>query len=144
MNQGKSKKLEEQGLLAAMCENVRERLLTSSVLKAARAGEVICREGDVGDELFIVLDGRLRVVVDCQSAPKEVASLGKGAFFGEMTVLGDARRNATVVAQTDCLLLCIGRQVLESLFPQFPGLRQILAAVGLRRAEHLVGALSAC
>jgi putative ABC transport system ATP-binding protein len=62
------------------------------------AGEVVIREGDEGDELFLISEGAVEVLRD----DHEVARLGPADFFGELSLISGEPRNATVVA-TDAL-----------------------------------------
>ncbi len=79
-------------------------------------GEALFRHGDAGDHLGIVLQGAL--VVSCRGAggaEVEVARLGRGELFGEMSCLDPAPRSATVVAQGPALVGTLDRRVLATL-----------------------------
>lgn len=74
---------------------------TRAVMYAAR--ETVVREGDQGSSMFVVSKGELRVLV--AGSGGEVARLGPGDYFGEMSLLTGQPRTATVVAATDCWLV---------------------------------------
>ena len=74
-------------------------------------GEVIFRQGDAGDEMFVVSAGRVRLTLGAEGHEKEVAVLGPGEFFGELSLLSDMPRSATATAVEDSTLLAIGRDV---------------------------------
>ena len=82
------------------------------VEKEFKAGETVCRERDPGDALYVVDSGELSVskVIDWDDmTEKELATVGKGAFFGEMTLLDNEPRSATVRCKTDSRLLVLPR-----------------------------------
>jgi CRP-like cAMP-binding protein len=70
------------------------------------AGAVLCREGHRGDEFFVVLEGSARVTM----AGQPVNSIGPGGFFGELALLDNGPRTATVTADSEMRLLVLSRQ----------------------------------
>jgi len=77
----------------------------------APKGAVIFRQGDPGNEMFVISKGRIRLTIGTAGHEKEVAILGKGEFFGELSLLEGAPRSATAQAVEDSALLAIGRDV---------------------------------
>lgn len=75
--------------------------LTTGVL--VPAGKVLCTEGAVGREFFVVESGEASVTVD----GKEIAQLGAGSFFGEIALLAHQPRTATVTATTPMQVLVL-------------------------------------
>jgi len=69
-------------------------------------GESLVLEGDVGDALYIVLEGKVRV----HRGERHIAELGERECFGEMAILDASPRSATVTAVTDVRLLRIQRE----------------------------------
>lgn len=80
--------------------------------------EVVIREGEPGDALFVVGEGSLGIV----RGEVKVRELGPGSAFGEMALLDGAPRAATVVATTGARLLRIPREEFEHLFDEYPEL----------------------
>jgi CRP/FNR family transcriptional regulator, cyclic AMP receptor protein len=78
-------------------------------------GAVIFRQGDPGHEMFVVSEGRIRLTIGQEGHEKEVALLGPGEFFGELSLLGGAIRTATAQAVEDSTLLAIGRDAFSML-----------------------------
>jgi CRP/FNR family cyclic AMP-dependent transcriptional regulator len=102
------------------------------------AGHVLARQGDAGVELFIIVSGEATVTRDGAM----VATLGPGAFVGELAVLTHAPRNADVVAATELDILVLTRGALGLLLDDVPGLaKQLLYAVLARLvpSEHATG-----
>lgn len=74
-------------------------------------GAVIFRQGDSGQEMFVVATGRIRLTIGKGGHETEVNTLGPGEFFGELSLLSGEPRSATATAMEDSTLLAIGRDV---------------------------------
>jgi CRP/FNR family cyclic AMP-dependent transcriptional regulator len=99
-------------------------------------GRVLTREGDPGWECFVVVDGRATITVGDRA---RVAPLGSGACFGEMSLLDQGPRSATVEAQTDMHLLVLDARSFSSMLEELPSVaRKMLATMAgrLRVAER--------
>ncbi|MCC7381886.1 MAG: cyclic nucleotide-binding domain-containing protein [Deltaproteobacteria bacterium] len=96
-------------------------------------GEVIVREGEPGASLFVVVHGDLRVTRDRGDEPQLLARLGGGSLFGEMALLTDQPRTASVVAETACELFEIGRDHVEKVVAAHPAFGQELIDFAKRR-----------
>jgi HEAT repeat protein/MFS family permease len=100
------------------------------------AGETIVAEGEAGSSLYILHRGTASVRIGQGAAMKEIARLGPGDFFGEMTLFDDLPRSATVAALTDCSLLSLDRDRFSTLIGQRPVvLLQICKMFGSRLRE---------
>ena len=86
------------------------------------AGTVLARQGDTGSELFVIVEGTVTVTRDGD----EVASVGRGGFVGELAVLAQVPRNATVTAASDLDLLVLTPLGLSQLLDDIPGLAKHL------------------
>ena len=89
-------------LLAGLEPRVRQRLAEVGKRRTYAADEEIVREGTTGTALYVLLSGRARVERD----GAELGHLGAGDFFGELALIEEHPRSATVVAteESDCLL----------------------------------------
>jgi CRP-like cAMP-binding protein len=69
------------------------------------AGETIITQGEHGESLYVIIEGRVSV----DQNGTNVAGLGESDYFGEMSILDGEPRSASVKATTDCLVLCINQ-----------------------------------
>lgn len=91
-----------------------QRLLTRAEVVHLRAGEVLFREGDPAETLYVVVEGA--VVPIAEGPPRRrMAVLEDGAFFGEIGLVTNRPRNATIEALVDTRLIAIDRPVIWSL-----------------------------
>jgi len=117
----------------AMVGDLKARL-ESVVEKRFKQGEVIFRQGDIGDRLYVIAKGEVEVVrEDPEKGETVLARLGPGEYFGEMALLSKAPRNATIRAVTDVETLTIHRDDFSSLYTHIPALRQSIEAVMKQR-----------
>lgn len=85
------------------------------------AGEALFQEGDVGDAAYILLEGEADIVVKTPSGSTvTVATLGKNDIVGEIAILCDVPRTATVVAKTQLVTLRVSKDGFFNLVTQFP------------------------
>jgi len=83
-------------------------------------GHALFRQGDPGDAAYIIIDGEAAVVVDSPNGPLQVATLGRNDFVGEIAILCDVPRTATVKAQTNLVTLRISKDLFFRLVTEFP------------------------
>lgn len=95
-------------------------------------GVVLFREGEAGDCLYIVASGRVRIVKE----GSEIATISKGACFGEMAVLDDAPRSADAVIQDEAVLLRIGSEEFYDVLAENPALTQGIVRLLTRRLRE--------
>ena len=96
------------------------------------AGRTIMSQGDLGQELAVVIEGQVEVVRDGTT----IATLGPGSYFGEIALLDSLTRTATVNAVTDVVLEVIDRRGLNTLLDDVPSIaRSLLAGMSQRLAE---------
>ena len=97
-----------------------------AVLRLARdvsylPGEVIVREGDPGGELFVLLEGSAEAWLDHGGASAQrLSTIERGGYFGEMAILDDEPRSATVVTREAARLLALDGDSLKSLLRDMP------------------------
>lgn len=114
----------------------------------AAAGEIVVREGESGNRLFVVGEGQVRVCKHFGHGDEvELAKLAPGNFFGEMCILETLPRSATVQALTDTTLYSLTSLVFYHLYESMPAQHSILvlniARDVSRRLRHLDEAFAA-
>ena len=80
------------------------------------AGQPVFAQGDIGDTLFVIVQGQVRIHI----GEKTLVTLGQRAHFGELAVIDPQPRSASATAQQDCLLLEIGRLPFKELLERAP------------------------
>ena len=92
-------------------------------------GRVLCEQGDIGREAFVILDGTAEVRRNGQ----KVATLTTGACFGELALLDSGPRTATVVATSDLKVLVIGAREFAALVSDVtPIAHKLLKSLAIR------------
>jgi CRP/FNR family cyclic AMP-dependent transcriptional regulator len=75
-----------------------------------RDGDTIIRQGDAGDSMYVIQEGEVEVIRSCQGYAVQLAVLGEGDIFGELSLFGDDRRSATVRALGDTRVLTVDKK----------------------------------
>jgi CRP/FNR family cyclic AMP-dependent transcriptional regulator len=99
------------------------------------AGEVLCKEGETGQEFFVIVEGE----TDVTSNGKRVAARGGGDFVGEIALLEDTTRTATVTAKTPLRVFVLTRQDFRHLVHENPSVEQKVMRALARRVVELSG-----
>jgi CRP-like cAMP-binding protein len=98
------------------------------------AGEVVMRQGEPADDVYVVIGGTLGVTVDGHVS--SVRSLGEGDAFGEIGLLTDSTRTATVTATTESQLLRIPGSLFLECVQGTPTLTEAVGTVVASRLAH--------
>jgi NTE family protein len=115
-------------------EDERSRLVAELETLTLRRGDVLVRQGEMADALFVVVTGRFAVTV--AGRREAVAELGAGQPLGEIAFLAGGPRTATVTALRDSLVLRLGRAEFEALSAKSPSIwRTLTVALAKRVAE---------
>jgi CRP-like cAMP-binding protein len=95
-------------------------LAFSSDRVAYMAGEDLFRQGDMGDAAYVLLTGKVDVLVDSPSGQIKLTEMSGNAIVGEIAILCDGVRTATVRASTSVEALRIGKEQFFKLMSDFP------------------------
>ena len=105
-------------------------------LERHAAGEVIIGQGDIGDKLYLIVQGQVEVLAaDTGGRQRLLAVLWAGDHFGEMALLYDMPRTATVRARTPVQLYSLSKEDFNALLATVPGLRDQLEQRMIKRAR---------
>ncbi|WP_420421095.1 FAD-dependent oxidoreductase [Simkania sp.] len=101
------------------------------------SGEIIFNEGDVGDYLYIIVDGEVEVFNTIEGKENLIGKLGKGEYFGEMALLNQRSRLATVRCLTSVDVLALRKSDFGILISNFAELRQNFEQTDKERRQHI-------
>jgi CRP/FNR family cyclic AMP-dependent transcriptional regulator len=133
-------------LFASLAEEPLRMLTTVVTRRSVTRGTIIMAAGDPTDSLYIVLSGRLKVMMsDAEGKEVILTIIGPGEFFGEMGLIDDAPRSASVVAIEPCELLAINRRDFKKcLAENFEMAMAVMRGLvrRLREADRKIGSLA--
>jgi ATP-binding cassette subfamily B protein len=113
-------------LLAELDEALRTEIARRFVTERFPADRLVVHEGDPGDKFYIIVRGSVRVTTRTKGPERELAVLQDGDHFGEIALLQDVPRTATIRTRTDSLFVTLSRDLLMRLMETAPQLRAIL------------------
>lgn len=119
--------------------SVHEMDLLIAALKpaSAAAGDTVVKQGKEGDCLYLVSKGKLSAWVKAGLfGKKKTGELKEGQYFGEMALLNDQKRKATVTADSECELLVLHRRDFWDIIMKNPAIEEKVNAVAKKRAAE--------
>ena len=119
-------------LFAACSQKDLQRIARASDEVQIPEGRTLVKQGDIGRECFVLVDGKVKV----ERNGRKLATLGPGAYFGELSLLDKGPRTATATAETECTVLVLGPREFSGLLDEVPQLaHKLLAALAARIRE---------
>lgn len=118
-------------------------LAFASERMSCREGQNLFRQGDTGDAAYVILSGTADIVVSADSGEIKVAELEKNAIVGEIAILCDMSRTATVRATSQLELLKISKESFLDLMNDFPDMAVEIMRVLANRLNHTTSELTA-
>ncbi len=125
-------------LFKSLDQEGRARLFAGATTVTFELGQVVVREGDPGEALYLIRKGQVEVSTIREGKRIELARLGPGACFGEVALLSGRPRTATVVALEPCTMLCFPKQQIEEILDAYPKVRKLLESIVLGRARDTI------
>jgi CRP-like cAMP-binding protein len=99
-------------------------------------GQRFFSQGDASDAAYVILDGRASVLLNTPGGDIQVAELGSNALVGEMGILSDTPRSATIMASEPTTALRIDKRVFLELLAQFPQMSLAIMRELAKRLER--------
>ena len=127
--------LEQVPMFSACSADQLEEIAKLATPRQAQAGEDLVRQGDPGEEFFVIASGTATVRRDGD----DVATLGEGSFFGELALFDPAPRNATVTAVSSVTTIALSRDAFEQILADVPAIRDGLLRGMAHRLHELDG-----
>jgi CRP-like cAMP-binding protein len=121
-------------LFATLTDVHRQEIAAATRMQVFGNGEAVVRQGDPGQSMYVI--GAGTAVVTLEPDRREVATIDRGGYFGEMSLLTGEPRSATVLARGDVVVLEIDAELFRHLGERHPqAVEQIGLAAVTRRAE---------
>lgn len=103
--------------------------------KVLKAGEILFREGERGEEMYLIRSGKVEISNSAGGAKKVLATLSEGSFLGEMAIVDDAPRSATATALTEVSLLILDRAAFKGQIQENPMVDYLISSLVRRLRE---------
>src|SRR6266496_6742562 len=133
--------LRGEPLFGCLSDEQLNHLVKQARLNVFGRGEPVIEEGSPGDSMFVLLRGAANVFVSKNGSTVQVATLGAGDCFGEMSLLTGEPRSATVRADGDCYVMEIGKPVMAEVLSGAPGCMEQLSQLLAQRKMETDGIL---
>lgn len=124
--------LSQVALFSACSKKELEKVARATDDITMTAGTTIIEQGQTGREAFVIVEGEVTV----KRNNRKVATLGPGSVVGEMSLLDNGSRTATVVCDTDCTLLVIDQRRFRGVVEDIPAIaHKLLGSLAARMRE---------
>jgi CRP-like cAMP-binding protein len=131
------KLLKKVPLFAGMSDEIVGQIAGLTSLRVYSPGEYLCRRGDVGDELFIIRQGQVKIVLTSFEGREIILALLKeGDFLGELSLIDGEPRSADAIAVENTEVIIIGKSCFEKLLRDNEQLRNEILRVLARRLRQ--------
>lgn len=128
--------LRRMPIFTMLNEKIFQRVMTKVELISVSKHDIIFRQGDEGDALYLIRDGEVNVFIKKEAKEHLIAILGEGQFFGEMALLSNDNRTATLKAARKSELVKISRNVISEIIKEEKSMLEELTIAVNERKEH--------
>ncbi len=136
------KERRSSALFSAFPKEALEDLLASTNLRSYQEGDIIVTEGEEGHSLFLLVSGEVKVFTRGERGEHlQLAELGEGDFFGEVSLLTGKPRTATITAKSVVNAIELTKEAVDSIAAEHPGVRAVLEDFYESRAQATVEAV---
>ncbi|TNE32268.1 MAG: EAL domain-containing protein, partial [Alphaproteobacteria bacterium] len=111
----------------------------TGAIKTLKAGDLLMREGEKGDHAYIIETGSVEILINRDGAPQTIGTRGAGALLGEMAMIDDQPRTASVRAIEDCSVLVISREDFARRTESADPILRMVTKVILTRYRDMLG-----
>lgn len=131
--------IDETEVFGELPPDARDDLAKSAKVQTHQADEMVFKRGDTGDSLFFVLSGEVRIILQLPKGEEEVSHMKRGDFFGEIALMTQSRRTATVTAVTESTLVEFEGPAVKPLIEKYPKFKANIARAGAQRSTEALG-----
>jgi CRP-like cAMP-binding protein len=135
--------LKQVPLLSGIAEAKLKLLAFTSERLTFRAGDILFRQGEDGDAAYVILQGRASVLVETPNGEIKVADLSDNSVVGEISIICNVARTATVRAETQLEVLRITKENFSRLLSDFPEMTLEILRVLAQRLSQTTAELTA-
>ena len=132
--------LQEIPIFANLTPNDLERIALIAREQWHPAGDVIGRQGEEGDVMFVIVSGQVQIVIESGGRPQVLAERGSGEIIGEMAVIDPAPRSAGMLAKSETRLLAIEGEAFKVILRERPEVSLAVMQSLSRRLKEMMEA----
>jgi len=103
--------------------------------KTLKAGETLFREGDKGDEMYLIKRGKIGIAKEVEGGEKTLAILEDGAFFWEMAIIENKSRSASAIAKENAELVIVNKEAFLNKVNENPFIKYVIITLIHRLRE---------
>lgn len=129
--------LQQVPFFKTLSENDIEFVVTKLDFKTYDAGQAIVRVNEAGDKMFIIISGKVRIcIIGADGEEQEVAQLDAGSYFGEMALLTDEPRTASVYTSAPSEMFILDKKGFDDVIVKFPAIQIELGKIMSQRLRQ--------